>query len=212
MFKMTIYKVSNVPLDKIVFGKLKKGIDTYMIPTYIRESSDSPSEKLSVQLNDMTFDKGGFENEYIDVCSKDERAYEMIKKVETYVLNELKSKRTTWFGNQDIDDVFLESGMTSTAIKDSKFRLRVMDDVQIYDANREVKTTNEVTPNTPCHLIIQMAGIWFTPGRWGVTWKVIQVKLKHQRVSASKPKQCMFSDDEDDNDEDLSVLKVPPIL
>jgi hypothetical protein len=209
---MTVFKVTNVPYDQIVFGKLKKGIDTYMMPTYVKDVESIP-QKLLVQANNMCFDTGEFGRDYVDVHSNDDGLHEMIKTMEAHVLNELKMNREAWFGKQDIDDVFLESGMTSTALKNSKFRFRVMDDVQIYDANRESKELSAITSAQPCHLILQMVGIWFTPSRWGVTWKVMQIKLKHQR-QLKKLRDCMFSNDDqdDDHDEDLNVLKVPPIV
>jgi len=210
---MTIFKVSNVPHEQIVFGKLKKGIDTYMMPTYVQEVDSTP-QKLFVQTNDMCFKTEDFNREYVDVNSKDEHLFEMIKTIETHVLSELKTNRVAWFGKKDMDDVFLESGMTSTVVKDSTFRFRMMDDAQVYDAaQRELKGFDAIQPGQACHLIIQMVGVWFTPSRWGVTWKIVQVKLKRQRM-IEKHRDCMFSDDEhdDEHDEDLNVLKVPPIV
>ena len=206
---------ANVDCKTIVFGKLKKGIDTHMMSMYVRLTDNGDHiepEKLMIQVNDVSFDNVGSRGNYMDVTTKNPALYELVKNVESHTLTQLKENKDQWFGKPDIDDVFLESGLSSTAVKDSKFRLRVMDDVKIYDGEKTEKSFSDLKANTRCHLIIQLVGVWFTPGRWGVTWKVMQVKLKDKRTGVYDYKKYLFSDNDsdDDRDEDLNALKVPP--
>lgn len=212
---MAIYKICDVPYEHIHFGKLRKGIDTYMMSTYLQASSDTLPEKLFVQTDKVILhsspynDKNELEN-YIEMVTEDSSLETMIKKVESHVLDVLKTNIDVWFTNKDIDDTFLESGLTSSVLKGNRFRFRIMEDVQIYGSNRETKSLEDLKKGSVIKSIIQMSGLWFTASRWGVTWKVNQIKMNQSNIK--KLRECMFPDDEDHDeyDEDVNVLKVPP--
>ena len=163
---MSVNKISDVPYENIKFGKLRKGIDTYMMSTYLQASSEALPEKLFVQTEKMLIysspynDKNELEN-YIEMATEDESMTTMIRKMESHVLDVLKTNIDVWFTNKDIDDTFLESGLTSSVLKGNRFRFRIMEDVQIYGPNREAKPLEDLKKGSIVKSIIQMSGLWF---------------------------------------------------
>ena len=47
--------------------------------------------------------------------------------------------------------------------------------------------------------IVHLSGIWFTKSRFGVVWKVIQIKLNKEK----EKKICLFEDADDDEYDDM---------
>ena len=86
-----------------------------------------------------------------------------------------------------------------------------MDDVQVYDGTKRPIKLNNIKKGDVFKCIIQLTGLWFTPSRWGITWKVMQIKSTAGQVNVDKYKDYMFKDDDGEEiDEDDSVLTVPP--
>lgn len=78
----------------------------------------------------------------------------------------------------------------SIPFKDDKFTCKV------YDANRNVLDLNSVnTKGAKITAMIQCLGVWTAAGKFGVTWKVIQMRV----VPATTLSEYAFIDDEDDN-------------
>ena len=210
---MHIHAFDNIPFDKVVFGKLKKGVDTYMMSTYLSENN--VLSKLCVQTPKLALHSdvivGDDIQPFVTYTSEDVSIAKFIKSTEEYVLGELKRNKEEWFVNKGIDDVFLENGLTSSVMKHNIYRFRIMKDVQVYDSNKTLIDINDVHKGMTSKCIIQMTGLWFTPSRWGVTWKVIQMKLQGKSANLDSKKEYMFTDDDNEEfNEDDSALTVPP--
>jgi hypothetical protein len=210
---MHVFTTTDVPADKIVFGKLKKGHDTYMMSTYYSDDQQTLSKifvqtpKMVLTTEPITVD--GVQS-FVTFSSEDASIREMLTSIEDTVLQQLKLHKDTWFVNKGIDDLFLENGLTSTVLKNNVFRFRLMDDVQVYDGTKRPIKLNNIKKGDVFKCIIQLTGLWFTPSRWGITWKVMQIKSTAGQVNVDKYKDYMFKDDGEEIDEDDSVLTVPP--
>jgi hypothetical protein len=210
---MRIHAIDNVPYEKLVFGKLKKGVDTYMMSTYLSENN--VLSKLCVQTPKLSLHSdlmvGDDIQPFVTYTSEDPSIACFIKSTEDYVLAELKRNKEEWFVNKGIDDVFLENGLTSSVMKNNVYRFRIMKDVQVYDSSKSAVDITGIKKGVSSKCIIQMTGLWFTPSRWGVTWKVIQMKLQSKSPRIDQNREYMFTDDDnEDFNEDDSALTVPP--
>lgn len=213
---MRLFTTSDLPTDRIVFGKLKKGHDTYMMPTFYSDDKNTLS-KMFVQTPKMILHSepitAGNVQPFVTFNSEDPSITSMLKSVEDFVLQQLKLNKDEWFVNKGIDDVFLENGLTSTVLKSNVYRFRLMDDVQVYDGAKNPMKVDDVKKGDVFKCIIQLTGLWFTPSRWGVTWKVMQMKLPSRTKTIDKYNQYMFNDeDADDFDDDDYALTVPPTV
>jgi hypothetical protein len=210
---MHIHAIDNIPYDKLVFGKLKKGIDTYMMSIYLSENN--VLSKLCVQTPKIVLHSdlmtGDDIQPFVSYTSEEQSISHFIKSTEDFVLGELKRNKEEWFVNKGIDDVFLENGLTSSVMKNNIYRFRIMKDVQVYDGDKTQIDINDVKKGMTSKCIVQMTGLWFTPSRWGVTWKVIQMKLQSKPTSVNRNREYMFTDDDHEEfNEDDSALTVPP--
>jgi|TARA_B110000261_G_scaffold94194_1_gene106802 hypothetical protein len=209
---MRIHAIDNIPYEKLVFGKLKKGVDTYMMSTYLSENN--ALSKLCVQTPKLSLHSdlmvGDDIQPFVTYTSEDPSIAFFIKSTEDYVLTELKRNKEEWFVNKGIDDVFLENGLTSSVMKNNVYRFRIMKDVQVYDSSKSVVDISGIKKGVSSKCIIQMTGLWFTPSRWGVTWKVIQMKLQSKSPRIENREYMFTDDDNEDFNEDDSALTVPP--
>ena len=210
---MRIFTTNDVPTEKIVFGKLKKGLDTYTMSTYYSDENGSLS-KMFVQTPKMVLHSDpvttGVVQPFVTFTSEDTTISGMLKSVEDYVLQELKLNKDDWFVNKGIDDLFLENGLTSTVLKNQVYRFRLMEDAQVYDGTKTPVQLKDVTKGDVFKCIVQLTGLWFTPSRWGVTWKVMQMKSPSRKQTVEY-KEYMFDDEDcEEFDDDDYALTVPP--
>lgn len=83
-------------------------------------------------------------------------------------------------------------------------RVTAFSDTLIFDAAGAV--TTEPACAKACSCLLELQGAWTSPGRWGIRWKVVQVKLSDEAAPRStaatvraRPPDFGFVDD-DDND------------
>jgi len=204
-----VYSIKNIPYEDVVFGRLKRGLDHHYMGTYINKNNEQSN--LYVQTPRMYITSNVEDTTFLQFTSDKDDVHESISKMESYVLGYLKDNKETLFANKGIDDVFLEAGHTSSILKDNRIRFRMSNDTNIFNNAKEALDLTELKKGHMVKSIVQMVGLWFTSNRWGITWKLNQIKLESER-NVKKLHQYMFDDqdDEDDEDENNDLLTPPP--
>ena len=116
-------------------------------------------------------------------------------------LCELQSSCAAWGG---LDDLCM-SETVYRGYAGARFRLMAFSDALFFDAN-----ANQVPSPVgmeACSCVIQLQGAWATAERWGLRWKVVQVKKAAARPRPRPPprqqqqhqqQECMFPLDDDE--------------
>jgi hypothetical protein len=116
---------------------------------------------------------------------------------EDAMLKAAKEKKGEWFPGKEISDEWLDSAFHSgfKQVKKSNdvvMRLRISKDIHVYTSDREETELGDIKDGSTIALIILMDGLWFTKSRFGLTWKVVQAKIKKEKAPSRK---YMFDDD-----------------
>ena len=113
------------------------------------------------------------------------------------MLKMTKEKKGEWFPDKEISDEWLDQAFQSgfKQIKksnDATMRFRVSKDLDVYTSEKEETTPDEIKDGVNIAIIALMDGLWFTKSRFGLTWKVVQAKVKKDKAPSRK---YMFDDD-----------------
>lgn len=116
---------------------------------------------------------------------------------EDAMLKAAKEKKGEWFPGKEISDEWLDSAFHSgfkqvKKSNDAVMRLRISKDMHVYTSDREEAELGDIKEGSQVALIILMDGLWFTKSRFGLTWKIVQAKIKKEKAPSRK---YMFDDD-----------------
>lgn len=130
-----------------------------------------------------------------DVQVTNEANIDLLREAEDQMLQLAKDNKENWFPDQEITDDYLDNAFMSfiKPIKksnDVNFRMRTSSRLSVFDTNKEEIEKEEVTEGMKVSSIVQLSGIWFTKTRFGVVWKVFQIKQEKEK----KKKICLFED------------------
>jgi len=122
---------------------------------------------------------------------------EYMSDFEDAMLKTVKQKKDEWFPDKDISDEWLDQAFHSgfKQVKkstDATAKLRISKELLIYTSERKETGLNDIHDGSKIAVIIHMDGIWFTKSRFGLTWKVVQIKV-HKDKEPSR--MYMFDDD-----------------
>lgn len=193
-------KLANNSIDytQIEFGEPKKGKDgKYFIQTQMNE------EDILFQLKKLKC-KSGVGSTF-DAEVTQEANIDLLREAEDQMLALAKDNKEKWFPDQEITDDYLDNAFMSfiKPIKKSSnvnFRMRTSSRLAVYNVAKEEVDAEDVEEGKVVSCITQLCGIWFTKTRFGVVWKVFQIKLNPEK----KPKEmCLFDDADDDECDEM---------
>lgn len=195
--------------NDLEFGVPKKNTNHYSIHVSAQGTErimiQSPKCELKEPL-DLTSDA------YVDMVCKDTDFINALKAVDQHIMDVIKSKRSEWFPDKNIDDTFVEVGQVPSVIMKNIIRLRVHKSVDIFDAhNKQKSDTTSVEQGTAVKCIMHLTGIWFTATRWGLTWNLIQIKAYPKVKAPTTYTGYMFPDESDhESTDDIDSEPTPP--
>lgn len=193
--------------SKIVFGKPSKGKDgRYFIPCNLLGDDGQPSTEVYNQFNKQVLLTSQLTGAGIDFHLANDEDIDFIKECDDFALAKCKEMKQEWFSSEDITDSYVEQAFMNSLkeVKKQKgvvvFKTRTAKDLTVFNSAKDVIEASEVEENAKVSVIVQLAGLWFTATRFGVTWMLRQVKqqdsIKQKKIGAS-----MFVDDEEDEQE-----------
>ena len=138
--------------------------------------------------------------------------YDMLEKIDEFVLTQASKNAQTWIGpkmkaGSHVDSLKpLFSGSVKLSAKDYpptfavalKLRNGAFD-AELYDSNKQrmdCKPMDALKRGAEVTAIVDCTGIWIAAGRFGISWKLVQARVDVPAESASKG--CAILDDDED--------------
>jgi hypothetical protein len=202
-----VMALSLIDYSKIDFESPIKASDGryFMKCFYKEEDENSDSTDILVQVNNVVAQEELSKNllrvatKYVSTQSN------TISEVDDNFLVLAKQNKDLWFpGDDEITDSYLESAFMNTLkpIKkthDAEFKLILNKDAKIYDTDKSQVGPEQIVVGKSLSMICTISGLWFTKTRFGITWKINQLKVKS---NPSLIKECLIEDDEPEDIED----------
>lgn len=113
-----------------------------------------------------------------------------------YILDQADKNKEKWFRKStsasDIQQTY------KSYLRDKTFRLRLTDDVEIFDSSRNLVNPADLKAGTKVKLIMDLGRVSFGRNEWGCVWRASQVMVQNTRG-------CLFTEDTDDDDVETDV-------
>jgi len=182
---------TQIDCESLSYGEPKKGADRKIFVSIGTEPIFIQFSKIKL-VNDLSG------QEYFELLLTPE-VVEYVEELEEQLKEQTKKNKEAWFGNDEITDGYLENAFMSCIKKMKKqslLKVRMTESCQFYNIARDEVEVEEFTKDSPISVIVQLAGIWFSKTRFGITIKVTQAKLH----GIPKPVKgvCLFEDLEDE--------------
>ena len=108
-----------------------------------------------------------------------DKMIEWVSSIETRVLEEAEKRSKEWFGTV-VDPSVIASWLVPS-IKEANMRLSIPfrgDECQVsfFDAKKNPVEYDQVPVNSLASVILELDGLWFRNKRFGLSWKLFQVK------------------------------------
>lgn len=194
--------LNNVNFDNVSYGQFRCSQDKrYILPLFLKE--DDQISPIFVNLRNIQMMNNLLEYHVIVKtvdCCINHVAKDTLMYYDESILEFLKKNKDV-FDNKEIDDNFLEVGQRPSfqSIKKSdKFNLKLQPskDLTIFNGKKENIDPDNLIKDTRFDCIVQLYGAWFANSKYGIIWKLSQVKIKERHAI----QKCMFADDETEDD------------
>lgn len=190
--------------ESVTFGAPAKGGDNrYFIPCHIKRG-DGPADEVLCQFSRQVVNTGALScGTGAEFMLSDEDTVEFVKECDDQMLALCKANKERWFSGKDLSDAYVEQAFMPS-LKDVKrqkntytLKARTGKDFVMFDATKEAIDSTSVAAHTKMSVILQIAGLWFTSTRFGITWMLRQGKLQEaERIT--KTGESMFVDDDEE--------------
>lgn len=207
-----LFNITDENFKKFVFGKVSKMDDRYFIPMAFKETADTESEPILIQINKAhTLGNLVDEDELVknfDI-SVDTKTKDILSEFDDQIRGITKDNAKEWFPDkaESMTDSFFDNGIFNSfksIKKNYKFSARTTKNISIFNSQHEVQDAKDVIEDSNINTIVQAYGIWFTKTRFGITWRIHQIKINTPK---KPPTECLF---EEDNGEDLENVFPDP--
>ena len=213
-----MYKLSNIPteVERFDFGKPIKGDGFYSMYVTTKDNNDNvtnlcfQSPKMIVQsdfeLSETEENKESHVAEYVDLSCDNEDYINVINTLDDVFMQAIKTNAETWFPGKGIDETFLEVGQVKNLRKSNSVKFKVTRDTEGFNDEKDAIDLRSIKRSQKVRALIELVGLWFTSNRWGVMWKIAQIKTCDKTKNISRG--YLFPDDEEV--ETNNILTPPP--
>lgn len=202
-----LFNMTDDNFKKFVFGKLSKIDDRYFMPMAFKENDDVESEPILIQINkahtlgNLVSEDGLVKNFDFSVNSKTK---DILSDFDDQILALTKDHSEEWFPGKSeqltasfFDNAIFNSFRSIKNQKTYKFSARTTRNINVFNSQHEELEPSDVTDDINVNTIVQAYGIWFTKTRFGITWRIHQIKVNTPKKPTT---ECLF---EDEDNEDL---------
>lgn len=183
---------------EIKFGCPIKGSDNkYFVSAFCN------SEEILCQFAPRLLVKNSLNSEStsLELQIADPKIKEFISDCDDHMLAFCKDNKEAWFNSSEISDSYLDNAILPSfkTIKKSEaicIKFRTSSSMGIFDSSKEEIDCDQITEESKVSVIVQLAGLWFTKTRFGITWKLKQIKLHNDKPKSQG--QYLFEDADDE--------------
>lgn len=194
---MAVFFNKNVNFEGFSFGSPIKGPDNkYFVSASV--NSEDIICQFSRLLCKNTLDS---ESSSLECVFADTNAKEFFNDCDDHMLAFCKDNKEAWFNSADISDAYLDNAIMPSikSVKKSDsyaVKFRTSQQMTVFDSSKEEIELSSIVQDSKISVIVQLAGLWFTKTRFGITWKLKQIKLNNEKPKSSG--LYLFDDVEDD--------------
>lgn len=130
---------------------------------------------------------------------------ELFKTIDDQIINQAKQSKIEWFGKELSDETIqnaYQESVTDGILNASLATVKGQTVTLAFDRQRNEIELQEVKADTKCDVFLELSGMWFLKKSFGPIWRVIQVRVRGGPKVPIFPKECLFTDDPVDEDED----------
>jgi hypothetical protein len=204
--------IFQTPQMAVPFGLSKWDNDGKAVPKYTLDLSFKGMDKSAsiaqffdvLKQLDTRLVEEGFTNQSTWFKGKKYNSKEIVEALYTPLVKYAKDKDTG-----DITDKYPPTFKVTVPFKDGKFACDVYDDTR-----NLVDITRIETKGSKCTAIIQCMGLWFAGGKFGSSWRVIQMKVVPSATIRGYAFHEVKEDivDDDDQDEDAPATDPQEVM
>jgi hypothetical protein len=185
--------IRDVTFDSIRFGAARDNVGGGRTVSIY----DPTNSKCTIQINNCST-VHGFQGKRIEL--KIPYAH-VLRSLDDRVVAQAKQECQGWFGKPNIQAGVIDDMYKSSCMNDILSVRVPLDPISnkfsgsVFNIKPErIDPTNNVLVNVRLDAIVQLTGVYFIPGAFGLSWKLIQL-LVHPTYSLSS---CSFQADADD--------------
>jgi len=145
------------------------------------------------------------DSSFVDMNLTHEDYKNYVQTLDDTLISLLKENKDEWFVGKGLTTQFIDTGYLPSLKRNNDWRMIVSEDLAVYDDNKNHYDVHELNAKDTMRCIVQLSGLWFTNTRWGVSWKLIQLKKTKKKEIRN---EYMFPDEADTDM--LDVIEPPP--
>ena len=129
--------------------------------------------------------------------------------IDNELLAQAKASRVEWFGKELSDETIanaFQESVTDDIISATLATVKGEVVTTAFDIRKNPIELKEVAPDSKCDVLLELSGLWFLKKSFGPIWRVVQVRVRSGSQKASFPKEYLFTDDPEEDDDPADYL------
>jgi len=129
--------------------------------------------------------------------------------VDSELLNQAKQSRVEWFGKELSDETIanaFQESLTDGVLSASMAVVKGQTVTTAFDVQKNPIELQDVAAGSKCDLLLELAGLWFLKKSFGPIWRVVQVRVRGGVQKTTFPKEYMFTDEVEEDDDPADYL------
>jgi hypothetical protein len=129
--------------------------------------------------------------------------------IDAELLAKAKESKVEWFGKELSDDTIVnafQESITDGVLGASLVSVKGQVATLAFDRQKNPLALEDVAAGSQCDALFELAGLWFLKKSFGPIWRVVQVRVRTGAQAPNFPKECLFTDEVEDEDDPADYL------
>ena len=129
--------------------------------------------------------------------------------IDAELLAKAKESKVEWFGKELSDEIItnaFQESVTDSVLGASLASVKGQVVTMAFDSQKNSMALEDVAAGSQCDVVFELAGLWFLKKSFGPIWRVIQVRVRTGSRTQNFPKEYLFSDEPESEDDPADYL------
>jgi hypothetical protein len=129
--------------------------------------------------------------------------------IDAELLTKAKESKVEWFGKELSDETIVnafQESVTDGVLGASLVSVKGQVATLAFDRQKNPLALEDVAAGSQCDALFELAGLWFLKKSFGPIWRVVQVRVRTGTQVPNFPKECLFTDEVEDEDDPADYL------
>jgi hypothetical protein len=129
--------------------------------------------------------------------------------IDEELLAKAKESKVEWFGKELGDETIVnafQESVTDGVLGASLVSVKGQVATLAFDRQKNPLALEDVAAGSQCDALFELAGLWFLKKSFGPIWRVVQVRVRTGTQAPNFPKECLFTDEVEDEDDPADYL------